>query len=137
MRNRFASLLFIVGFVAVGMALAIRLKREAPDRSGYDYPIEGLVVRDERERVFEPVAPQDQKMIAQLGFSKVLAQCGAALVRHLIIYRDCLYFFTADDRVLVMTVSGSEAAPRLVETKHWSGAPHDFRDYRKELLPGS
>jgi hypothetical protein len=83
---------------------------------------------------YERVPLEDIKNLTRCGFPEALRQ-NKARVRHLVIYQDCHYFFATDGRVLVMTPGSDGRTPRLVETKHWNGAPHQFRDYRKELLP--
>ncbi len=131
--SKFAASIALLVMVVLG---GLRFIRTSNSLWGYEFPVEGLVVRYEGDVAFEQFAKQDRKMLFDLGFPKALRQVQAR-VRHLVIYQDCHYFFTTDGRVIVMTPSGDGKSPRLVETKHWRGAPHDFRDYRKELLPST
>ncbi len=137
MKARWASFTFLGVLTTSAMLTAIRLKEAGPAWPGRELPVEGLVIRDDGSLVFEPVPPQDRRMLDDLGFPTALAQCKAGGLRHLVMYLDCHYFFTADGRVLVMTVSGDQPAPRLVETLHWRGEPHGFREYHKDLLPST
>jgi hypothetical protein len=137
MKARIASFALIALVMAGALMLATRFQRGAQEVWADDLPVDGLVVQDDGTHLFEPVAPQDREMLHNLGFPKALASCHAVRVRHLVIYLDCHYFFIADGRVLVMTLSGSRPTPQLVETKRWAGAPRDFHDYRKELLPST
>ncbi len=130
---KFAASIALLALVVLG---GLRLIRTSNSLWGDEFPVEGLVVRNGRDVAFEQVARQDRRMLFDLGFPKALRQVHAR-VRHLVIYLDCHYFFTTDGRVIVMTLSADGRTPRLVETKHWTGAPHDFRDYRKELLPST
>jgi hypothetical protein len=129
--NNAAALGCLVVLVLGGLFLI----RKSTEAWGWEFPVEGLVLRDHDAAIFEPVAKQDRQMLFELGFPKALSHLGGAHVRHLVVYQDCHYFFTTDGRVIVMTPGSDGRTPRLVETKHWEGAPHDFHDYRKELLP--
>jgi hypothetical protein len=129
----FAASIALLTLVVLG---GLRLIRTSNSLWGYEFPLEGLVVRYEGDVAFEQVGKQDRRMLFDLGFPKALHQVHAQ-VRHLVIYQDCHYFFTTDGRVIVMTPSADGGTPRFVETRHWTGAPHDFRDYRKELLPST
>jgi hypothetical protein len=137
MKSRIVSFAFLVAFVAMALAAALLFKRDDLEPRAQAYPVEGLVMREDGTLLFEPVPPQDRKMVADFGFAQALGRKDASRVGHLIIHLDCHYFFTTDGRVLVMTVSGDGPTPRLVETKRWNGAPHEFRDYRKDLLPST
>ena len=136
MRIKIVKFAVSIVLLVLLMLGGLRFIRTSNSLWGYEIPVEGLVVRYEGDVAFEQVAKQDRKMLLDLGFPKALRQAEAR-VRHLVIYQDCHYFFTTDGRVIVMTLGGDGGKPQLVETKHWRGAPHDFRDYRKELLPST
>jgi hypothetical protein len=126
-----------LGCVAVLLAGGAYFIRKSNEAWGWEFPVEGLVRRNDAKFTFEQVGKADRKMLFRLGFAKALHRLNAGPVRHLVIYLDCHYFFTTDGRVIVMTPGSDGKAPQLVETKLWRGAPHDFRDYRKELLPST
>ena len=136
MRKRIINFAASIALLVLLVLGGLRFIRTSNSLWGDEFPVEGLVVRYEGDIAFEQVAKQDRKMLFDLGFPKALRRVQAR-VRHLVIYQDCHYFFTTDGRVIVMTPSTDGGTPRLVETKHWTGAPHDFRDYRKELLPST
>jgi hypothetical protein len=125
------SAVVLLVFLAVG---SIRLNRVSREAWAMEFPVEGLVVPVHGTMAYESVPTEDIKNLSRGGFPEALRQLKAR-VRHLVIYQDCHYFFTTDGRVIVMTPGNDGRTPRLVETKRWSGAPHDFHDYRKELLP--
>jgi hypothetical protein len=125
-----------IGLAAAMTPIATRLIRKSTETWAVEFPAKGLVMPDDGNLLFEALPTMDVKMLSKLGFPAAMNQLNAR-VRHLVIHLDCHYFFTTDGRVLVMTLSNGGRAPRLVETKQWSGPPHGYTDYHKELLPGS
>ena len=134
MKGKFVSFVIVVGCLVVVTIVGMHAMRMSNEAWGWEFPVEGLVLQDDGAAAFEQVVTQDRRTLLDLGFPKALRQLHAH-VRHLVIHMDCHYFFTTDGRVLVMTLAEDGKAARLVETKVWRGEPHDFRDYRKELLP--
>ena len=131
-----SSLLFalIAGVVfATALHLGMGLIKPTEDWPS-EFPAEGLVMDADGVMSFENIPREDIKNLSRVGFPQALGDLGAK-VRHLVIYQDCSYFFTADHRVIVMTAGSADLKPRLVETMAYDGSPHDFRNYRKELLP--
>lgn len=134
MKNKLFAAFVLLGAFAVLAKLSTRVYRTAVEAWAMEFPVEGLVVPVHGTMAYESVPTEDIKNLSRGGFPEALRQLKAR-VRHLVIYQDCHYFFTTDGRVIVMTPGNDGRTPRLVETKRWSGAPHDFHDYRKELLP--
>jgi hypothetical protein len=136
MRNKLVAALVLVGCFVVMTKFATSFHRSGVESWAQEFPVEGLVVSVDGAFVFEPVPLEDIKTLSHIGFPQAMRQFKTR-VRHLVIYQDCHYFFTTDGRVLVMTLWGDGPTPRLVETKRWNGAPHEFREYRKDLLPST
>lgn len=132
-----STLLFAL-IAGVVFALALRLSTDSFPTSAEsretEFPAEGLVMDADGVMSFEDLPRGDIDNLYRLGLLQTLGELGAQ-VRHLVIYQDCSYFFTTDHRVIVMTAGGSDQKPRVVETLAYDGPPHDFRNYRKELLP--
>ena len=136
MKNKLLATLVLAGVIAALVILNTRVNRSGTKSWGEKFPVEGLVTPERGRMAFEPVTAEDIANLSRVGFPEAMTQFKAR-VRHLVIYQDCHYFFTTDGRVIVMTPGSDGRTPRLVETKRWSGAPHEFRDYRKDLLPTS
>lgn len=137
MMSRIAGFTVIVACIIAGTLACIHLRRDADEAGRLDFPVEGLVVQDDGDCVYETVPAQDRTMLRDLGFPQALGPEDAAHIRHLVLHLDCHYFFLTDGRVLVMSLGDDGRTPHLVETKVWHGPPHGFRDYRKDLLPTS
>lgn len=134
MKDKVIAILVLVALAAVLIFGATRFHRKVIESWVMEFPVDGLVVSDGDTVSFERVSLEDCKNLSRIGFPSAMRQ-QQAHIRHLVIHLDCHYFFTTDGRVLVMTLSPDGHTPRLVETKHWRGDPHDFRDYRTDLLP--
>jgi hypothetical protein len=134
MKDKLIAILVLVALAAVLIFGATRFHRRVVESWVMEFPVDGLVVSDDGTVSFERVPLEDCKNLSRLGFPAAMRQ-QQAHIRHLVIHLDGHYFFTTDGRVLVMALSPDGRTPRLLETKHWSSAPHDFRDYRTELLP--
>ena len=127
----------VVAVLLVTLVLgAVRMSQISREAWAMEFPVEGLVIEDEHHISYEQVPIEDIKNLSRIGFPQAMRHLNAR-IRHLVIYLDCHYFFTTDGRVIVMTLGGKDGSPQLVETRHWKGPPHAFRDYRKELLPST
>jgi hypothetical protein len=136
MKANIVTGLAVTVLVVTLAAGAVRMLQIIREGWAMEFPVEGLVIEDEHNLSYEQVPIGDIRNLSRVGFPQAMRHLDAR-IRHLVIYLDCHYFFTTDGRVIVMTLGGGDGKPQLVETKHWRGAPHDFRDYRKELLPST